>query len=77
MSLCHCIRFLKSDVYKDCIRAEMSGGGSGSGPAPGCDLGLGGGAGHYRSVLETQTRNPGNTIIAGSLTCPDSDGRIL
>ena len=23
-----CIRFLKSDVYKDCIRAEMSGAGA-------------------------------------------------
>ena len=23
-----CIRFLKSDVYKDCIRAEMSGAGT-------------------------------------------------
>ena len=30
VSLCHsltciCVRFLKSEVYKDCIRAEMAG----------------------------------------------------
>ena len=43
---CHCIRFLKSDVYKDCIRAEMSGSSSGSGASQGAGCETGGGAGH-------------------------------
>ena len=44
LTKCHCIRFLKSDVYKDCIRAEMSGSSSGTGASAGCEPG--GGAGH-------------------------------